>query len=50
MVPLGDDAQVEARFGLFGDKANLDARLVHCLRQTSHRSEIILDTPDGTPR
>jgi len=25
-VPLGDQAQVEARFGLFGDSANLDAR------------------------
>ena len=26
MVPLGDVAQVEARFSLFGDSANLDAR------------------------
>ena len=26
MVPLGDVAQVEAHFGLFGDSANLDAR------------------------
>ena len=26
MVLLGDDAQVEAHFGLFGDSANLDAR------------------------
>jgi hypothetical protein len=26
MVPLGDEAQVEARFGPFGDSANLDAR------------------------
>ena len=25
-VPLGDEAQVEARFGPFGDSANLDAR------------------------
>ena len=24
-VPLGDEAQVDARFGLFGDSANLDA-------------------------
>ena len=32
MVPLGDEAQVEARFGPFGDSANLDARLVHSLR------------------
>ena len=26
MVLLGDEAQVEARFGPFGDNANLDAR------------------------
>ena len=26
MVPLGDEAQVEARFGSFRDSANLDAR------------------------
>jgi hypothetical protein len=29
MVLLGDKAQVDARFGPFGDSANLDARLVH---------------------
>ena len=26
MVPLGDEDLVEARFGRFGDNANLDAR------------------------
>ena len=26
MVLLGDKAQVEARFGLFGDSANVDSR------------------------
>jgi hypothetical protein len=26
MVLLGDEAQVEARFGIFGDSANLAAR------------------------
>ena len=26
MVLIGDEAQVEARFGLFGDSANLDSR------------------------
>ena len=26
MVLLGDEAQVEPRFGLFGDSANLDSR------------------------
>jgi hypothetical protein len=29
---LGDEAQVEARFGPFGDGATLDARLVHGFR------------------
>jgi hypothetical protein len=29
MVLLRDEAQVDARLGLFGDSANLDARLVH---------------------
>jgi hypothetical protein len=37
MVLLGDEAQVEPRFSLFGDSANLDARQVHGLRQTNHR-------------
>ena len=37
MVPPGDEAQVEACFGPFGDSANLDARSVHGLRQTYHR-------------
>ena len=34
MVLLGDEAQVEASFGPFGDSANLDARSVHGLRRT----------------
>ena len=29
MIILGEEAQVEGRFDLFGDRANLDARLVH---------------------
>jgi hypothetical protein len=33
MVLLGNEAVVEARFDPFGDSANLDARLVHDLRQ-----------------
>jgi hypothetical protein len=28
---------VDARFGLFGDSANIHARLVHGLRRTYHR-------------
>jgi hypothetical protein len=31
---LGDETQVEARFGLFGDSSTLDARLAQGLRQT----------------
>ena len=37
MVLLGDEAQLDAGFGLFGDSANLDARLVHGLHRTYHR-------------
>jgi hypothetical protein len=37
MVLLGDEAKVEARFGPFGDSANLDTRQVHGLCQTYHR-------------
>ena len=37
MELLGVEAQLEARFGLFGDSANLDVRSVHGLRQTYHR-------------
>jgi hypothetical protein len=37
MVLLGDDAHVKARFSLFGDSANLDTRLVHCLHRAYHR-------------
>jgi hypothetical protein len=37
MVPLGDKAQVEPRFGPFGDRACHDARQVHGLRRTYHR-------------
>jgi hypothetical protein len=37
MVPLGDETQVEPRFGPFEDSANLEARLVKDLRRTYHR-------------
>jgi hypothetical protein len=49
MVLRGDEAQLDARFFLFGDSVNVGARLVHGLRQMYHRSTIILDAPDGTP-
>jgi hypothetical protein len=50
MVFLGDEAQVKARFGPFGDSANLDTRLVHVLCQYTIGSKIGLDAHDGTPR
>ena len=34
MELLGQGAQVESRFGLFGDSANLDARYMHGLHGT----------------
>jgi hypothetical protein len=37
MVLLGDEAKVEAHFGLFGDSANFDTREVHGLCQMYHR-------------
>jgi hypothetical protein len=37
MVLLGDEAQVEACFSLFGDSAIINAILVHYLRQTYNR-------------
>ena len=37
MVLIDDEAQLEARFGPFGDSANLDARSVHGLCRTYHR-------------
>ena len=36
MVLLGEEAQVKARFGLFGDSANLDERSVYGLNGTYH--------------
>ena len=50
MVRLGYEAQVEARFGLFGESANLmQDRCTVCVEHTIG-SEIVLDGPDGTPR
>ena len=36
MIILGEEAQVEGWFDLFGDSANLDARYVHSLQGTYH--------------
>ena len=49
MVPLGDEAQVEARFGLSDMVLTLTQD--RCTASVKHTigSEIILDGPDGTP-
>ena len=50
MVPLGDEAQVEARFDLSDIEVILTQdRCAACVERTIG-SYIILDTPDGTPR
>ena len=50
MVRLGDEAQLEACFGLLLESANLDLdRCMVCVERTIG-SKIILDAPDGTPR
>ena len=48
MVPLGDEAQIEARFGLSYIVLILTLCTV-CVERTIG-SEIVLDAPDGTPR
>ena len=50
MELLDDEAQVEARFGPFGDMLILtEDRCTVCAERTTG-SEIILDIPNGTPR
>ena len=50
MVPIGDEAQVEDHFGLSDIVLILmQDRCMVCVERTIG-SEIILDTPDGTPR
>jgi hypothetical protein len=50
MVLPGDEAQLDACFGLFSDGTNLEHdRCTVCAERTI-ASEIILDAPDGTPR
>jgi hypothetical protein len=50
MVLLGDEAQVDAHFGLFGDSANLTQdRCMVCAERTVGL-EIVLDAADGSPR
>ena len=49
MVLLGDEAQVQAHFGLFRDSTLTQDRCTVCAERTIG-SEIVLDAPDGTPR
>ena len=50
MVPLGDEALVEAHFSLLDRVLNLtQVRCTVCVERTIG-SEINLDTPNGTPR
>ena len=50
MVPLGDEAQVEARFGLLDIVLTLmQDRCTVCVERTNGL-EIVLDATDGTPR
>ena len=50
MVLLGDEAQVEARFGPFGEVLIVTQdRCIVCVECTIGM-EIILDAPDGSPR
>ena len=46
MAPRGDEAQVEARLGPFGDSANLDADWCMVCAERTLGSEIILDAPN----
>jgi hypothetical protein len=50
MELLGDEAQVEVRFGLFGDSANLDVDRCTVCAECTIGSQVTLDAPDGTPR
>ena len=49
MELLDDEAQVEARFGLFGDSANLDDTCTVCIK-CMIGSDIVFHAPEGTPR
>jgi hypothetical protein len=50
MELLCDMGHMESHFGPFGDSVRVGARQVHGLRKYTAGSEIVLDTPDGTPR
>ena len=49
MVLLGEEAKVEARFGLFGDSVNLDADSCTVCMERIICLEINLDALGGAP-
>jgi hypothetical protein len=49
LVTLGDEAQVEAHFDPCRHSANLDASGYTVCIECTIGSEIVLDTPNGTP-
>jgi hypothetical protein len=48
MVLLDDEAQVVARFSVFGDNANLDRDTCKLCAEHTTGSEIVLDAPNVT--
>jgi hypothetical protein len=50
MELLGDEAQLEARFDLFGDSANINVDRSTVCTECSIGSDIVLDAPNGTLR
>ena len=50
MVPLGDEVQVEARFGLSDIVLILTQDSCTVCVERTIGSEIVLDAPDATPR
>ena len=50
MVPIGDEAQVEARFSVSDRELMLTQDRCMVSVECTMGSEIVLDAPDGTPR
>jgi hypothetical protein len=50
MVLLSDEAQVEARFSLFGDSVSVSVRSVHGFSKSTISPKIVFDARDDTTR
>jgi hypothetical protein len=50
MVLLSDVGEIEPCFGPFGDSVNLSTRWCMIYAECTTAMEIILGTPNGTPR